>query len=87
MSSARNPARPRRSGAPGVDYTVFDLTDDQYRGFYVGHANGVLWPLFHFRLGLLTYDRQQAEVYRDVNREFARRLLPHLRLDDTILGA
>ena len=71
----------RRSG---VDYTVFDLTDDQYRGFYVGHANGVLWPLFHFRLGLLTYDRQQAEVYRDVNREFARRLLPHLRPDDTI---
>lgn len=71
----------RRSG---VDYTVFDLTDDQYRGFYVGHANGVLWPLFHVRLGLLTYDRQQAEVYRDVNREFARRLLPHLRPDDTI---
>ena len=68
----------------GVDYAVFDLGEEAYRGFYVGHANGVLWPLFHFRLGLLTYDRAQAAAYRDVNRDFARRLMPMLRSDDTI---
>ncbi|UFN50263.1 trehalose-6-phosphate synthase [Roseomonas sp. OT10] len=67
-----------------VDYAVFDLSEDAYRGFYVGHANGVLWPLFHFRLGLLSYDRWQAEAYREVNRDFARRLMPLLRPDDTI---
>ena len=67
-----------------VDYAVFDLAEDAYRGFYVGHANGVLWPLFHFRLGLLTYDRGQAEAYQAVNRDFARRLLPLLQPDDTI---
>ena len=82
VPGASGPARTARR--LGVDYAVFDLSEDAYRGFYVGHANGVLWPLFHFRLGLLTYDRAQAAAYRDVNRDFARRLLPMLRPDDTI---
>ena len=26
---------------------------EDYRGFYVGFANGALWPLLHFRIGLM----------------------------------
>src|SRR6185436_11486435 len=38
--------------ARGVTYATIDLTSDAYRGYYVGFANGALWPLLHFRLGL-----------------------------------
>jgi trehalose 6-phosphate synthase len=67
-----------------VDYAVIDLSRQAYNGFYTGHANSALWPLFHFRLGLLSYDRDHAECYRAVNRRFAEKLLPLLRPDDTV---
>ncbi len=38
--------------ARGVTYATIDLESQAYRGFYVGFANGALWPLLHFRLGL-----------------------------------
>ena len=82
--AAGEPGGVKTTRRHNVDYAVFDLNEDAYRGYYVGHSNGVLWPLFHFRLGLLTYDRNQAEVYRQVNREFARRLMMLLKPDDTI---
>jgi trehalose 6-phosphate synthase len=68
----------------GVDYAVIDLPQEAYDGFYAGYANSALWPMFHFRLGLLSYDRDQAECYRRVNRRYAQKLLTLLRPDDTI---
>jgi trehalose 6-phosphate synthase len=68
----------------GIDYATFDLNEAEYKGFYAGYSNNILWPLFHFRLGLLEYDRKQAEAYRRVNRDFAKALLPVLGPDDTI---
>ncbi|MFH5924051.1 alpha,alpha-trehalose-phosphate synthase (UDP-forming) [Roseomonas xinghualingensis] len=67
-----------------VDYAVIDLSQEAYEGFYAGHANAALWPVFHFRLGLLSYDRDHAECYRAANRRYAEKLLPLLRPDDTI---
>ncbi len=74
----------RRARRGGVDYATLDLTQAEYDGFYAGHANATLWPLFHFRLGLMQYDRVHAEAYQEVNRRMAARLLPLLRPDDTI---
>jgi trehalose 6-phosphate synthase len=68
----------------GIDYATIDLNEADYKGFYAGYSNNILWPLFHFRLGLLEYDRKQAEAYRRVNRDFAKALLPLLGPDDTI---
>jgi len=68
----------------GIDYATFDLNENDYKGFYAGYSNNILWPLFHFRLGLLEYDRRQAEAYRRVNRDFAKALMPLLGPDDTI---
>ena len=68
----------------GIDYATIDLNDADYKGFYAGYSNNILWPLFHFRLGLLEYDRKQAEAYRRVNRDFAKALLPLLGPDDVI---
>ena len=68
----------------GIDYATIDLNENDYKGFYAGYSNNILWPLFHFRLGLLEYDRKQAEAYRRVNRDFAKALMPLLGPDDTI---
>jgi trehalose 6-phosphate synthase len=68
----------------GIDYATIDLNEAEYKGFYAGYSNNILWPLFHFRLGLLEYDRKQAEAYRRVNRDFAKALLPLLGPDDTV---
>jgi len=68
----------------GIDYATVDLNENDYKGFYAGYSNNILWPLFHFRLGLLEYDRRQAEAYRRVNRDFAKALMPLLGPDDTI---
>jgi trehalose 6-phosphate synthase len=75
-------ARCQRGG--GIDYATIDLSDSDHKGFYVGYANGTLWPLFHFRLGLMEYDRRQAAIYRKVNRDFARALMPLLGPEDTV---
>jgi len=68
----------------GIDYATIDLNETDYKGFYAGYSNNILWPLFHFRLGLLEYDRRQSEAYRRVNRDFAKALLPLLGPDDVI---
>jgi len=68
----------------GVTYATIDLAPDAYRGFYVGFANGVLWPLLHFRLGLMQFRREDYECYLTVNRCFANSLAPLLQSDDTV---
>ncbi len=70
--------------ARGVTYATIDLTSDAYRGFYVGFANGVLWPLLHFRLGLMQFRREDYAGYLSVNRSFAESLAPLLQADDTV---
>ncbi|WP_338663828.1 trehalose-6-phosphate synthase [Pararoseomonas sp. SCSIO 73927] len=74
----------RHARRAGVDYAVIDLSQAAYEGFYAGYANSALWPKFHFRLGLLSYDRDQAGCYRQVNERYAEKLMPLLRPDDTI---
>jgi trehalose 6-phosphate synthase len=70
--------------ARGTTYATIDLTSDAYRGFYVGFANGVLWPLLHFRLGLMQFRREDYADYLSVNRSFAESLAPILQADDTV---
>ncbi len=47
--------------AGGISYATIDLAEADYRGFYVNFANGALWPLLHFRLGLINF---QTEDYQ-----------------------
>jgi trehalose 6-phosphate synthase len=70
--------------ADGIDFATIDLDEAEHRDFYLGFANGTLWPLCHFRLGLIEYAREQAEAYAAANERFARILLPLLRPDDVI---
>jgi trehalose 6-phosphate synthase len=68
----------------GITYATIDLTEADYRSFYVNFSNGALWPLLHFRLGLLEFRSDDYDGYRFVNRQFAAALQPLLRPDDII---
>jgi trehalose 6-phosphate synthase len=77
-------AAPVLQHADGITYATIDLTEPEYRSFYVHFSNGVLWPLLHFRLGLMTFLNEDYQGYRAVNRRFAAALKPLLRPDDLV---
>lgn len=67
-----------------IRYVTMDLSKRDVDGYYNGFANRTLWPLLHFRLDLVDYDRRTREVYQRVNTLFADKLAPLLREDDTV---
>jgi trehalose 6-phosphate synthase len=60
------------------------LSNREYRDYYLGYSNAVLWPVFHARLDLAQFEAGYYQRYLDVNRRFAHALRPMLRSDDTI---
>ena len=82
--SARGSGTTHIQRSEGITYATIDLTEADYRSFYVNFSNGALWPLLHFRLGLLEFHSEDYDGYRPVNRQFAAALLPLLRPDDMI---
>jgi trehalose 6-phosphate synthase len=67
-----------------VTYASIDLSRADHQAYYVGYANSTLWPLFHYRLGLLAFRRAHLEGYLRVNAMFAKVLAPMLQPDDII---
>ncbi len=70
--------------AGDVTLATVDLCEQDHAGYYLGYSNGVLWPVFHYRLDLARFDAGYFGAYRRVNRLFARQLLPLLRPDDIV---
>jgi trehalose 6-phosphate synthase len=70
--------------AHGVTYATLDLGKEDYEKYYIGFSNSTLWPLLHYRMGLMDFDRSLYRAYLGVNRAFAGALKPLLRPDDTI---
>jgi trehalose 6-phosphate synthase len=60
------------------------LSNREYKEFYLGYSNAVLWPVFHSRLDLAQFEAGYYQRYLDVNKRFAHALRPLLRPDDTI---
>jgi trehalose 6-phosphate synthase len=67
-----------------VTYATLDLSRRDYEEYYIGFANRVLWPLFHYRGSLVEFSRRNLAGYHRVNQQFARALLPLLRPDDLV---
>ena len=84
QTAAKTSAEPRIREAGGVSYATLDLSASDYQCFYVGFSNAALWPLFHFRTGLMRFSRDEYAGYLSVNRSFAKALLPLLRPDDLV---
>ena len=83
------------NGAPGegelhvhqagsVTLAELDLCQEDHDAYYRGYANGVLWPVFHYRLDLAHFEAGHLGGYRRVNQLFARKLKALLKPDDLI---
>jgi trehalose 6-phosphate synthase len=82
--SATPAVQPALVEARGVTYATVDLTAEAHRAFYVGFANGALWPLLPFRLGLMHFRREDYLGYLAVNETFAAALSQVVQPDDTV---
>ena len=60
------------------------MTNKDYREYYAGFANSVLWPLFHYRLDLVNFQPAFLRGYKRVNSKFADALSKHIKPADTI---
>lgn len=74
----------RTQQAGPVKLVTIDLGRADHDSYYVGYSNGVLWPVFHYRLDLADFDAGYIAGYRRVNQLFARKLQALLRNDDII---
>jgi trehalose 6-phosphate synthase len=75
---------PEITEAGKVTYATLDLSYADHRAYYLGYSNSVIWPLFHYRLGLFEFRRDTFEGYLRVNAAFAAALAPLLQPDDLI---
>ena len=55
----------RRSGP--ISLFTIDLSRRLYDEFYRGFANGTLWPVLHYQIGLGRFEWPEFEGYRRVN--------------------
>ncbi|MCW5772448.1 MAG: alpha,alpha-trehalose-phosphate synthase (UDP-forming) [Rhodospirillaceae bacterium] len=67
-----------------ITYALVDLSQRDKEEYYSGFANRALWPLLHYRLDLVDFDRRDISGYFRVNAFFAKVLASRLRSDDTI---
>ena len=81
-------AASRNSTTAGkITAATLDLTRRDFEEYYIGYANRVLWPLFHYRPSLVGFSRRDLAGYVRVNRRFARALQPMLHAGRPGLGA
>jgi trehalose 6-phosphate synthase len=76
--------KPRIMTAGKITYAALDLSPSDHDAYYIGYANSTLWPLCHYRLGLIDFRRTHFEGYLRVNANFAEALAPLLKPDDII---
>lgn len=67
-----------------VTLVTLPMTQRDYKEYYSGFSNSLLWPLFHYRLDLIDFKTPFLNGYKRVNRKFANSLSTHLRKEDTI---
>ena len=68
----------------GVEFILTDLTTDEHEKYYLHYANSVLWPIFHYRIDLASFDSDAFKVYSDVNQRIADLTAERLRPGDTV---
>ena len=60
------------------------LSENEFRDYYLGYSNSVLWPVFHNRLDLAQFEAGYFSEYVRVNKRFAK-ILNELLLPDDII--
>ena len=67
-----------------VQYVTVDLTQEEHDRYYNEFSNATLWPLLHSMPEMMSFDRRNAVVYRQVNERLVECLSPLLRPNDVI---
>lgn len=77
-------AAPNLSQSGAVTFATLDVPRRDFDGYYNGFSNRVLWPVCHFRTGLVEFRREDFASYLRVNRLFAEHLAPLVGPSDRI---
>jgi trehalose 6-phosphate synthase len=67
-----------------ISLFTIDLSREDYDLYYRGFANGTLWPVLHYQIGLGRFEWPEYEGYRRVNRIFAQALVKLVDGDDLV---
>ncbi|KAK8206670.1 Trehalose-6-P synthase/phosphatase complex synthase subunit [Zalaria obscura] len=57
-----------------------DIADRHYNGF----SNSILWPLFHYHPGEITFDESAWDAYKEANRLFAKAIAKDVEDNDLV---
>ena len=68
----------------GVEFVLTDLTEEEHDLYYLHYANIVLWPIFHYRIDLASFETDAFKVYADVNQRIANMAAERLLPGDTV---
>ncbi len=67
-----------------ISLFTIDLSREDYDQYYRGFANGTLWPVLHYQIGLGRFEWPEYEGYRRVNGMFAQALAKLVKADDLV---
>ncbi len=66
------------------DLTSVPLTEDEENHYYRGFSNESIWPLYHDLLGYCKFNRDDWDIYKDINRRFAEYSAHDLEPDEIV---
>jgi len=84
------PSTPTESNGPSIvpkgaiTFATVALSRRDYDQYYRGFSNATLWPVFHYRVDLARYERQEYHGYRRVNTRFAHQIKDLVQPDDIL---
>ena len=67
-----------------IEYATIDLSQTEHDRYYNEFSNSTLWPLLHSMPELMSFDRRNAQTYREVNERMVTSLVPLLRPTDML---
>jgi len=65
-------------------YLPVSVSSEETDRYYYGYSNSSIWPIFHYLPERAHFDRNQFEIYRQVNQRFADAVVEATRPGDTI---
>ncbi len=74
----------KKINSTSFTYVPVFVPKAEYDGYYNGHSNSVVWPLFHYFPSFVEYNAGKYCDYQRVNELFADGLLKQLRPTDTV---
>lgn len=64
-------------------YPVFG-SEKEYKQYYNGFSNSVLWPLFHYFPSFVEFEGKDFESYQNINQKIADKVIPLIGKEDIV---